>query len=144
MDPLSITAGAIGIAAPTIHCVRLLVEDIQRIVDAPDTVAALQDDLVALEETLTSLHGVSAEQWKSLGDSVADGSKVALKACEASCDKFRADLARWTRHTTSDGKMSWRDRASVGFLKQGEIKTLSEQLQRCKATLSFAVSTATL
>ncbi|KAK3899623.1 hypothetical protein C8A05DRAFT_36745 [Staphylotrichum tortipilum] len=34
--------------------------------------------------------------------------------------------------------MSWRDKALVGLFKQGKIKTLSEQLQSCKATLSFA------
>jgi len=144
MDPFSITAGVVGIAAPTIHCVRLLVEDIRRIADAPDTVAALQDDLVALDKTLTSLQDISDAQWKSLGDSVVDSSKAAMDVCVASCDKFRTDLAHWTRHTGRDGKMSLRDKAAVGFFKQGQIKTLSEQLQSCKATLGFAVSSATL
>jgi len=144
MDPFSIAAGVVGITAPTLHFVRLLVDDIQKIADAPDTIKVLRDDLASLEKTVTGLQAISDAQWRSLGIGVVDSSKTVMSTCMASCDKFRTELVRWTRHSASGGKMSWRDRALVGFFKQSHIKTLSEQLQGCKVTLSFAVSSATL
>ncbi len=144
MDPLSIAASIVGITAPTLHCVRLLAEDIGKIADAPDAVTALRDDLVALDKALTSLKTISDPQWQSLGESTIDSAKTTMEMCVASCDKFRTALARWTRHSSGDGKLSWRDRAAVGFFKQSQIKSLSEQLQSCKATLGFVVSSATL
>ncbi|KAF2174723.1 hypothetical protein K469DRAFT_613557, partial [Zopfia rhizophila CBS 207.26] len=52
-------------------------------------------------------------------------------------------LQRWTRHS-EDGKLAWQDRANIGFFKQGEIKTMSEQLQNCKVTINSVVSIATI
>jgi hypothetical protein len=143
MDPLSITAAVVGITAPTAHCIRLLLEDIQKIVDAPETLKSLKRDLLSVDQALSSLQAVSEAQWQSLGDAVVVQSKTAITSCEESCDRFRAALARWTRHS-DDGKLSLRDRAMVGFLKQGYVKSMSEQLQHCKITLTSVVCTATL
>lgn len=128
MDPLSIIAAVVGIAAPAVHSLHLLSEDILRIVDAPETLNSLRKDLLSVDQALTSLQAVSEAQWQSLGDAVVVQSKTATKFCKESCDTFRAALARWTRHS-DDGKLSLRDRAMVGFLKQGYVKSMSEQLQ---------------
>jgi hypothetical protein len=143
MDPLSITAAVVGIAAPTAHCVRLLIEDIQKIVDAPETLNSLREDLLSVEQALASLQTVSDAQWKSLGETVVNQLKATTTVCGKSCDRFRADLSRWTRHS-EDGKLSLRDRAMVGFFKQGCVKSMSEQLQHCKITLTSVVCIATL
>jgi hypothetical protein len=143
MDPLSITAAVVGIAAPAVHSLHLLSEDIQKIVDAPETLNSLRKDLLSVDQALTSLHTVSEAQWQSLGDAVVVQSKTATTSCKESCDRFRATLARWTRHS-DDGKLSLRDRAMVGFLKQVYIKSMSEQLQHCKITLTSVICTATL
>lgn len=143
MDPLSVTATVVGIAAPTAHGIRLLIEDIRKIVDAPETLNSLSKDLLSVDQALASLQAVSDAQWKSLGEAVVNQSKATTTACGESCDRFRADLSRWTRHS-EDGKLSLRDRAMVGFFKQGCVKSMSEQLQHCKITLTLVVSTATL
>lgn len=143
MDPLSVTAAVVGIAAPTSHGIRLLIEDIRKIVDAPETLNSLSKDLLSVDQALASLQAVSDAQWKSLGEAVVNQSKATTTACGESCDRFRADLSRWTRHS-EDGKLSLRDRAMVGFFKQGCVKSMSEQLQHCKITLTLVVSTATL
>ncbi|KAK4139100.1 uncharacterized protein C8A04DRAFT_40987 [Dichotomopilus funicola] len=143
MDPLSITAGVVGIATPAVHCIRLLLEDIQKIVDAPEALKSLRNDLLSVDQALVSLQAVSEAQWQSLGDAVLAQSKTATTSCGESCDRFRATLGRWTRHS-DDGKLSLRDRAMVGFLKQGHVKSMSEQLQHCKLTLTSVVCTATL
>jgi hypothetical protein len=143
MDPLSITAAVVGIAAPAAHCVHLLIEDLQKIVDAPDTLELLEKDLLSVHQALTSLQAVSDLQWKLLGESVVIQSKAATAACKESCDRFRTALSRWTRHSDG-GKLSLRDRAIVGFFKQGYAKSMSEQLQNCKITLASVVGIATL
>jgi hypothetical protein len=133
----------VGIAAPAAHYVHLLLDDLQNIVDAPETIKSLKNDLLSMDQALTSLQGVSDAQWELLGESVVTQSKAATTSCAESCDKFRTALSRWTRHS-EDGKLSLRDRAMVGFFKQGYAKSMSEQLQNCKITLTSVVGIATL
>jgi hypothetical protein len=143
MDPLSVTAAVVGITAPAVHCIHLLLGDLQKIVDAPDTLASLNKDLLSVDQALTSLQAVSDPQWEALGETVVIQSKTATTSCGESCKRFRTDLSRWTRHS-EDGKLSLRDRAMVGFFKQGCVKSMSEQLQHCKITLTSVVCIATL
>ncbi|GAB1319496.1 hypothetical protein MFIFM68171_09706 [Madurella fahalii] len=143
MDPFSITAGVVGIVAPTLHCVRLLVEDLQNIADAPDAVKALTNDLQSVGLALASVQAVTNSQWESLGDAITAQSKAAITSCKTSCERFRTSLDRWTRHST-DGTLTWRDRATLGLFRQGHIKSMSEQLQNCNITLTSVASIATL
>jgi hypothetical protein len=113
------------------------------IADAPETLKSLENDLLSVDQALASLQAVSDAQWKSLGETVVSQSKAATTTCKESCDRFRTALSRWTRHS-EDGKLSLRDRAMVGFIKQGYVKSMSEQLQQCKLTLTSVVCIATL
>jgi len=70
MDPFSITAGVVGIVAPTLHCVQLLIEDLQHIAEVPNTVTALSNNLQLVGLALASVQTVIDLQWKSLGDTV--------------------------------------------------------------------------
>jgi hypothetical protein len=106
-------------------------------------VESLKEDLRSVDLALKSLQAVHDSEWKSLGGTVADESKVAISSCKRACDTFRADLQRWTRHS-EEGKLSWQDRANVGFFKQRQIKSTSEQLQTCKLTINSVVGIATL
>jgi hypothetical protein len=143
MDPFSITAGVAGIAAPALQCVRHLRNDIQAIIDAPSDIASLGEDLLTIEQAITSLQKVSDQQWQSLGESVVSQSKTGMTLCKKSCSKFQAAIGRWTRHS-DNGKLSWRDRTAIGFFRQDQITSTSSQLQNCKATLTSVVSIATL
>ncbi|KAK3315725.1 hypothetical protein B0H66DRAFT_559601 [Apodospora peruviana] len=143
MDPFSIAAGVVGIAAPTLHCVQVLLEDLQNIADAPNAVKALTNDLQSVDLALVSVQAVTDSQWKLLGDAVTAQSKAAITCCKTSCERFKTSLDRWTRHST-DGTLSWRDRATLGVFRQGHIKSVSEQLQNCNITLTSVASIATL
>ncbi|KAK4031399.1 hypothetical protein C8A01DRAFT_21371 [Parachaetomium inaequale] len=143
MEPLSVASSVVGVTPPALHCVRHLLDDIQKIIDAPEAVASLRGDLTATDKALISLQTITDSQWKSLGDIVIDESKSAMTLCLSSCERFQTALARWTQHS-HNGKLSWRDRAVVGFFKQKQIKSMSEQLQICKTTLTSVVSIATL
>ncbi|KAH8895811.1 hypothetical protein GQ53DRAFT_854000 [Thozetella sp. PMI_491] len=139
-DPLSITAAIIGIATPAAHGVRLLLDDIQRIKDAPANIKALGSELDALNSVVKSLQSLELEP---LGGTIAAQAQDAERLCGESCAKFQQDLRRWTRH--GDGEtLAWRDQLKIGFFKQRQIQTMSTLLQRCKGTLSLVLATATL
>ncbi|MCJ1251978.1 hypothetical protein MMC30_009216 [Trapelia coarctata] len=142
-DPLSIAASVVGVTVPALHGARLLLDDLQKIKDAPETVQRLKDDVRSVDMALTSLQAVKDQDWESLGANVVEESKETITICTTACDRFRADLQHWTRHS-EDGKLTLQDRTNVGFLKQGRVKTMSEQLQNCKVTINSVVSVATL
>ncbi|KFY67050.1 hypothetical protein V496_01796 [Pseudogymnoascus sp. VKM F-4515 (FW-2607)] len=143
-DPLSSTAASIvSITVPALHGARLLLNDLHNIVDAPKAIATVKEDIQSVEIALEGLKAVPSSEWDSLGEEVANGSKLTVMTCAKACESFRQDLQQWTRHS-GDGNLSWRDRANVGFFKQERINLLSQQLRNCKATVSMTVSIATL
>ena len=142
-DPLSITASIAGIIVPALHGTRLLLGDLQQLHDAPKTIKRITDDVQLVHTTLELLKGVEEGDWKSLGRSVAEQSKATISSCTQACNLFQADLQKWTRHS-EDGKLTWLDRANVGFFKKDQAKAMSEQLQSCKHAIHLIVGVATL
>ena len=141
-DPLSVAASVVSLAIPALHGIRLL-RDIQNIIDAPKAVVGLKEDLLSVDMAIEALKALKSSEWESLGQDVAKESKYTISICTSACDMFRNDLQRWIKHS-EDGKLSWRDRANVGFFQQQRIKSLSKQLQNCKITISVVVNIATL
>jgi hypothetical protein len=137
------TAGIVSIAAPALQGLRLLLHDLRSIKDAPETIDNLKDDIRAIELALTSLQAISEQKWESLGTTVADEVKAAIATCTKACEIFRSNLQRWTGRS-QDGRLSRLDRTKVGIFKQGQIKSMCEQLQSCKITINSVVSIATL
>jgi hypothetical protein len=142
-DPLSIAASIVGITVTALHGARLLLDDLEKLKDAPKTVKNLVADMQSVDAALQLLQAVDDKEWESLGRNIAEQLKTTIRSCTQACDLFRADLQRWTKHS-EDGKLAWQDRAIVGFFKQGQTKAMSEQLQNCKLTINFVVSIATL
>jgi len=142
-DPFSAAASVFGIAVPALHGMRLLLDDIQNIKDAPKLVLSLADDLESTEVALKSLQNMENSVSNMLSQDIVKGMRVAIDICTKSCDDFRADLSKWTRHSKR-GTLSWQDRANVGFFRQQRINTLSEKLQYCKSTVNVFVDVATL
>jgi hypothetical protein len=142
-DPLSIAAGIVGITVPALEGTKLLLDDLQKLKDAPKTVKRLEGDVQSVDSALKLLQGIENREWESLGTNVAEESKKTISSCTQACDLFRSNLQRWTKHS-EDGKLTLRDRANVGIVKQDQIKAMSEQLQNCKLTINSVVSIATL
>lgn len=142
-EPLAVAASIVGITVPALHGTRLLLDDLERLKDAPKTVKRLTDDVRAVDATLNLLGGVNDRDWESLGTTVAVQSKTTIDSCKEACDLFRTDLQRWTRHSEG-GKLAWLDRANVGFFKKAQVKAISEQLQSCKLIITNVVGVATL
>lgn len=142
-EPLSVAASVVGVAVPALHGIRLLLDDLQKLKDAPKTVKRLEEDVRSVDNALTTLQSVEDQQWQSLGTPVAEGSKKTISSSVKACDQFRNQLQRWTKHS-EDGRLTIKDRANLGFFKQGQIKAISEQLQNCKLSVNFVVSIAIL
>ncbi|OCK85163.1 hypothetical protein K432DRAFT_343639 [Lepidopterella palustris CBS 459.81] len=142
-DPLSVGASIVGITVPAIHVIRLLLDDLNNIINAPKAIQTLKDDITSAEMSLQSLQTIEDTEWEVLGETIANQSKAAIENCARACDMFRNDLQRWTRHS-EQGRLSWQDRAKVGFFKEHQIKAMSKQLQSCKITFNAAVGIATL
>ncbi|KAG7411090.1 hypothetical protein Forpe1208_v010724 [Fusarium oxysporum f. sp. rapae] len=143
MDPLSITAGVVGVAVPALQCVQKLRTIIQAIHDAPSEITSLGQELQAIEQAITSVQEISGQQWQPLGESVLLQSKTGMNLCRKSCSKFQAAIEHWTRHS-QDGELVWRDRTSIGLFRQDQIKSTLSQLQTCRGTLTSVVSIANL
>lgn len=142
-DPLSVSAGVVGLVVPALHGARLLLDDVRKIIDGPAVIEHLKADLTSLDATVESLQAIEEEEWALLGDAVTTHAKSVITACDKACRTFHADLARWTRRSPG-GKLSWRDRAKLGFFKESQIKAISQQLQSCKITCGNVVEVATL
>lgn len=142
-DPFSITAGVVGITVAALHSVRLLLDDLQHLNDAPKTIRRLLEEVRSVEAALGLLQSVENREWELLGPGVSKESENTITSCTQACTLFRTELQRWTKHS-SDGKLVWADRAKVGFFKQGQIKAMSEQLQNCRLAINSIVSIATL
>jgi hypothetical protein len=142
-DPLSIAASIVGIAVPALRGVRLLLDGLEKLSDAPMTVENLKGEVLLVEAAIDSLSAITEAQWQALGTSIFDKSKTTLISCQESCEKFAADLLGWTRHS-GGGKLSWRDRALVGFFKQNRIEAMAVQLHRYQGSLNLVAGMATL
>ncbi|KAK9349843.1 hypothetical protein V1523DRAFT_139696 [Lipomyces doorenjongii] len=118
-DPLSIGAGVAGIIVPLLHGSRLLLDDLQCSIGALTPLETLKTDLSSVSMALTLLKAVKDVEWGLLGDVVVYQAKATSRTCAKACDLFRTDQQRWTK--SDAGKLSWQNRAPIGFLKQRQI-----------------------
>lgn len=143
-DPLGVSASVAGLVALALHGARMLIEDVNKIIDAPKSLEDLQSDLTLVKASLESLDGIDESQLRLLGEQVYNQSMIAIQNCNSVCDGLRADLRRWTKSSGDGGKLSWRDRANIGFFKEHRIMAMAKQLQSCKLTLNSVIGTVTL
>lgn len=147
MDPLSITASAIGItgfAMTSIVELRTLIDDLSEAQDVVQDVAAnlanIERPLAALEQLHISDGATSSAAKEDLRKA---GVAEAVNMCGDACSDFSKNLTKWTRHSSAT-KLSLRDRLSVGMWNREKVRTLRTQVQSCEATVQFAVTSAQL
>ncbi|KAF4340257.1 hypothetical protein FBEOM_5768 [Fusarium beomiforme] len=143
MEPFSIAAGVVGITAPTIQSIQQLRKSIQAIENVPKEIEILQEDHLTLQQAIASVQEIPENQWRALGDAILLQSKTGINLSRKSCTKFQTAIDHWTRHGDA-GKLSWRDRTTIGLFKQDHIKSTSSQLRNCKLTLTSVVGIANL
>ena len=147
MDPLTVGSAIIGVVAVGLHATHLLIEDIERIKDVPETLAAVRQDLQNIEAVLQSLStALSAQDLGSIDSrQLIQDVRVesAVQACNERCVAFRGTLKKLTTHST-DTDLSRRDQFRIGMFGTKKIDSFRRQLQICKGTLDTALHTANL
>ncbi|KAF2016554.1 hypothetical protein BU24DRAFT_422914 [Aaosphaeria arxii CBS 175.79] len=141
MDPLSIPASIAGVTMATLKSVQLLVQTIENIREAPVIVLSISNDLRTIQPVLQSLAG--AMQNNSSQIVLNEQIQFAVKNCKKGCNAFQLQVEHWMRRSTGD-KMFWVDRWKVALFGLERINTFKGQLSAYKATLSVALSTATI
>jgi hypothetical protein len=142
-DPLSVTAGVVGIVAPALHVSRLLLNDLKSIKDAPTNIKALTGNIDSLTMALTSVETIDDNEWRSLGPALIDNAKATITSSTATCERFSADVQRWTKRS-KDGSLSFLDRSMIGYFKKIHLESMNGEIQTCQTKITSVVSIATL
>lgn len=134
MDPLSITASAIGIVTFALQAVKLLNDDIHNIKNAPSTLRGASADLNALEPMLVALQDAAKQRQ----DLLARHRRMllAVENCFDICKSFRQQLRAWSKEDT-DGNLTVSSRVKMGLLGEERIKEFRGKLGDCKGTLTL-------
>jgi len=138
-DPLSI----VGVVAPALHISRVLLNDLKSIKDAPDNIKSLTSNIDSLTMALTSVKSIDDNEWQSLGPALVDNAKVTIITSTAACERFNADVRKWTKRS-KDGSLSLLDRSVIGFFRQHHLISMSGEIQTCQTKITSVVSIATL
>lgn len=146
MDPLSITASAIGIATLAAQTAKAAYNIIDGLVEAPQVIARSRLVLLGTENTLNMLQ----ETLKPSKDKQVElGSLLELIALDKTlsstqevCVQFNEKITEYTRRS-SNTKFSNRDRILVN-LHESKITSLKEELKVCQHTISLMIGTITL
>ncbi|KAL8369547.1 hypothetical protein RB595_000060 [Gaeumannomyces hyphopodioides] len=153
MDPFSITASAVGIVAPTLHCVRLLAKDLQNIVDAPHAghVKSISEQLQNCNITLTSVASIatlhSSLQQTQAAEEIKTtiSTETAVTGAIAATDKqlaeVNAKLGALCLAKLDEGEME-ADRASATSQVAVEQKALGESRKVLEELLSVIQTAA--
>jgi hypothetical protein len=147
MDPLSITAAAIGITTFALTSIRQLHDLISDVADAKDVLQDVSRGLSAILVPLDTLRELHASERGNISDAAkADLGKTgvaeAVNRCGDLCDEFAKKLEKWTKHSTVE-KMALRDRLTLTLNKE-KIVTLRMSVESCQSAVQFAVQTTQL
>ncbi|RFU32971.1 hypothetical protein B7463_g3375, partial [Scytalidium lignicola] len=140
-EALGVASSVLAIVTAAIQSVQFLYKTIDDIKGAPDAVKNIGGDLKAVEPILRQLNTALTNGNPQVV--LSDEIKCAVENCDRACTAFQTLLAHWMRHSTQE-KAFWVDRWRVGLFGQDRIKAFNGRLNDCKATLSIALSTATI
>lgn len=147
MDPLSITAGAIGITQFAISNIAQLYDTINNLAEAEEVTQDIASTLEGIQRPLAALENLAISDPLIYIAAKADLEKTgiveAVNNCGQACANFADNLRRWTKHSTTT-KLSLRDRFSVGVWNKEKIRTFRIQVQSCQDTAQFAITSTQL
>jgi hypothetical protein len=132
-----------GVSVPALHGLHLLVEDIKKILDAPNAIQDLRHNIEALRTSIACVLGIKQEQWEALGNKVLDQSRATIAYCNKTCDELHRRIRSCTGDQ-DDGKLSWREQTVIGVFKTRRIEMEVEALKSCRAEMDLTVNMATL
>ncbi|OQE34854.1 hypothetical protein PENCOP_c015G08673 [Penicillium coprophilum] len=144
MATLGAISGAVGITSAVAHSIHELIQIINAIKSAPTEIADLKDELIVTEKVLLVLDDANGTQLELLPSNLKDTLQRTNTLCKNACDKFRVELVSWTKYSDDSDGLHWRDRVRFGVIGRSSVKSLCEQLERCKSNLNSAVAVTTM
>jgi Fungal N-terminal domain of STAND proteins len=142
MDPLSITASALGITQFAISSIVQLHDFINDLAEAKDVIQDIASNLEDIQRPLAAFEELTISDFTTYTATKVDlettGAVEAVNTCSQACADFKENLKQWTRHS-SGTKISLRDRFSIGIWNKEKIRTFRMQVQSCQATVQFAI-----
>jgi hypothetical protein len=142
-EALAITS----LVPPALHAIRILLDDIRGIHDAPSDIKKIAFELDTVEGVIATLKKSMDDERNMTNDfkELVSSKHIekAVTSCGKSCHSFRDQLQKWLKHST-DTQIHWWDRAKVGFLGAKKVQALITELNTCKATINLALNCATL
>ncbi|KUJ10179.1 uncharacterized protein LY89DRAFT_656845 [Mollisia scopiformis] len=149
MDPLSITASAIGITQFAISSIVKLHDIINDLAEAKEVARDIASNLEGVQRPLAALEELTISDRTIYITTKADLEKTgvveAVNNCGQACADFADNLKRWTKHSTgTTTKISLRDRFLVGVWNKEKIRTFRMQVQSCQAIVQFAITSTQL
>jgi hypothetical protein len=147
MDPLSITAAAIGITQFALSQIIQLHDTIDKLHAVKEELRDIHMDLGAIRFPLRALEDIVIENESGSRAAKEDLEKTgiakAVNQCGDACKDFDKSLRKWTNHST-DTRLSARDRLVVGLWRKEKIATFRSRVKSCRETVHFAVASAQL
>ena len=144
MDPLSITAAAVGITDFAISRIIELHDFINSIAEAKQEIHDAQSNLDNIHRTLIALGDLNiSDNAAALEDVNKTSVAEAVNSCGDACKRFSGDLKKWTKHSSVD-HMPLRDRFVVNVWNKEKVRTFRTNLQGCQTTVQFAVTSCQL
>lgn len=142
MDPLSVTAGVVGLLTSILHGSKRMSEFIDRLRGAPKDIATLSTDLKAFYEVLGLLMGMQAELVRN--DSLCDWLRTPLENCLDVFEEFTVTLHTYTQ-ATRGGTVKVRTWRGIKWaFKEKEIQLFRDTILTYKHSLSIAIGAMTL
>ncbi|OIW27814.1 hypothetical protein CONLIGDRAFT_451610 [Coniochaeta ligniaria NRRL 30616] len=138
MDPLSITASALGVAANVLRTAFLVKEAIDQLRDAPDIVRDIEDDITITQAALRQVEAALGHDpqaiWRFRLDDVFD---VSVKGCLDTLQRIEEEFESFF------GRDDWRVRLGIWW-NAGEIRRLRGRLEAKKGGLMLLVQALSL
>lgn len=146
-DPLTVTAGVVGVASFAVQSITALVRTIESVRDAPATIANLSGDLKTTRDVIHDLKSnISSPVLRPEVRAYIDGSsslKDAVAFCSNDGTTFEGDLKRWMRHSNA-GKLARRDRIQIGIFAEKRIESFGRRLAQGLTIVNLALTNAVL
>jgi hypothetical protein len=147
MEPLSITAGTIGITQFALSSIVQLHNFIDDLAEAKEVVQDIASNLEGVQRPLAALEELIISDPTTYTAAKVDLEKTgvveAVNNCGQACANFTDNLKRWTKHS-SGTSISLRDRFSVGIWNKEKIRTFRMQVQSCQAMVQFSITSTQL
>jgi hypothetical protein len=145
-DPLSITAGVIGVVTFALQGSKILCDVIGTYQDAGSTLTDLKVDVDATSATLASIAAsLQNTNDSSFSDSVRkclQEAKPAITGCGDACRDFSNELSKIMSHS-KDKEVSKRDKMKLWF-KEKKILGFRYRLGSYKSTLNIVLTLASM